>query len=128
MPKWVSVAVIALLVLGIGAPLLKLYSGSGGDAEKAAMEFERVFSKKELPEDMPIYPLSKNPITLPELLTETKLATSKSDAKRLIEQGGIEINGSVEKDWRKEIAFKGGEVVQAGKRKFVKIAYEADFI
>src|SRR3989338_6609229 len=36
-PKWVSVAVIALLVLGIGAPLLKLYSGSGGDAEKAAM-------------------------------------------------------------------------------------------
>ena len=50
---------------------------------------------------------TKNPITLPELLVEAKLSTSKSDAKRLVEQGGVEIAGAVEKDWRKEITFKG---------------------
>ena len=57
------------------------------DAEEAATAFEKVFSKKELPEDMPAHALSKNPITLSELLVEAKLSVSKSDAKRLVEQG-----------------------------------------
>lgn len=111
----------------LGKKIVALYH-SQKEAEEAAAEFEKVFSKKELPEDMPMHPLSKNPITLPDLLVEAKLAASKSDAKRLVEQGGVEVNGTVEKDWRKKIAFKGGEVVHAGKKKFVKIAYEADFI
>lgn len=104
----------------LGKKIVALYHSQVA-AEEAAAEFEKVFSKKELPEDMPTHTLSKNPITLPELLVEAKLSTSKSDAKRLVEQGGVEIAGAVEKDWRKEITFKEGEVVQAGKRKFVKI-------
>lgn len=104
----------------LGKKIVALYHSQVA-AEEAAAEFEKVFSKKELPEDMPTHALSKNPITLPELLVEAKLSTSKSDAKRLVEQGGVEIAGAVEKDWRKEITFKEGEVVQAGKRKFVKI-------
>lgn len=104
----------------LGKKIVTLYHSQVA-AEEAAAEFEKVFSKKELPEDMPTHALSKNPITFPELLVEAKLSTSKSDAKRLVEQGGVEVDGAVEKDWRKEIAFKGGEVVQAGKRKFVKI-------
>lgn len=104
----------------LGKAIVALYH-SQKDADEAATDFEKVFSKKELPEDMPAHTLSKNPITLPELLVEAKLSASKSDAKRLVEQGGVEINGATEKDWRKEITFKGGEVAQAGKRKFVKI-------
>ena len=104
----------------LGKKIVALYH-SQKDAEEAATAFEKVFSKKELPEDMPAHALSKNPITLSELLVEAKLSVSKSDAKRLVEQGGVEVNGAVEKDWGKEIVFTGGEVIQAGKRKFVKI-------
>ncbi len=104
----------------LGKKIVSLYY-SHKAAEEAAAEFEKVFSKKELPEDMPVHALSKNPITLSELLVEAKIVTSKGEAKRLVEQGGVEIDGAVEKDWRKEIAFKGEEVVRAGKRKFVRI-------
>ena len=90
-------------------------------AENAAAEFEKVFSKKELPEEIAEHKISANPISLADLLVESGISKSKGEAKRLVEQGGVEIDGTVGKDWGKLIEFKGGEVAQAGKRKFVKI-------
>jgi len=53
------------------------------------------------------------------LLVKTKLASSKSVAKRLVLQNGIKIAGSIKKDWEERVKIKKGLVVQAGKRKFV---------
>ncbi len=90
--------------------------------EKAKEEFIKVFSKKEIPTDIEEYKLSKKEISLAELLAETKLAKSKSDARRLIEQGGVKINDEVHKDTKENVVlFKGGEIIQVGKRRFLKI-------
>jgi len=46
---------------------------------------------------------------------------SRSEAKRLILQKGVKINNIVQDDWKKELKLKKGEVVQVGKRKFVRL-------
>jgi len=90
-------------------------------AKTAETEFEKVFSKKELPSEIPKHTPSLNPIFLADVMVEAKLAKSKSEARRLIEQKAVTINGKVYGDWRKAVHFEGGEVLQVGKRNFVKI-------
>ncbi len=58
---------------------------------------------------------------LDNLLVECKLAESKVEAKRLIEQGGVEISGEKITDPYKTIEIKDDIVIQVGKRRFVKI-------
>ena len=90
-------------------------------AKKAAQEFNRVFRKKELPAELPMFTL-KGTLPLLDLLVKTKLAASKSEAKRLIEQGAVKIDSEIQKDWRRIISLRRGMVLQAGKRKFAKIS------
>ena len=90
-------------------------------AQIAQKEFERVFKEKKFPSEMPKIKISKKELKILDLLLKIKLASSKSEAKRLILQGGVKINGSIQKDWRKIIKVKKDMVVQVGKRKFVKI-------
>jgi len=106
--------------LELGEKIVSMYH-SKDDAKKAKEEFLNVFSRKEKPTDIEEFKVPKKEISLVELLTESKLATSKSDARRLIEQGGVRINDEVEKDIKKILMFKGGEIVQVGKRRFLKI-------
>ena len=106
--------------VALASEIVRMYHGEG-QAQKAKEEFERVFSRKEPPMEIPEYALKGNPISLIDVLVGAKLAKSKGDARRLVEQGGVEINGKVEKDWQKAVAFKGGEVIQAGKRKFIRV-------
>jgi tyrosyl-tRNA synthetase len=100
--------------------IIKIYH-SEREARDAQEEFLKVFSKKEKPTDVEEFKVSKKEISLVELLSETKLAKSNSDARRLIEQGGVRINNEVHKDKDEELMFKGGEIVQVGKRRFLKI-------
>ena len=58
---------------------------------------------------------------LDELLVSLSLAKSRSEAKRLIEQGGVKVDDSVITDWKQSIATKKGTIVQAGKRNFIQI-------
>jgi len=90
-------------------------------AEKTEKEFERVFKEKKLPSEMPKVKISERVLNILDLLLKLKLASSKSEAKRLILQKGVKINGLVEKDWRRNIRIKKGMILQVGKRKFVKI-------
>jgi len=89
-------------------------------AQKAQKEFERVFSKKELPSEMPKFSPKKNSYLILDLLTEAKLASSKSEAKRLIEQKAVKINNQVITDWKKEIKMEKDIIIKVGKRKFIK--------
>jgi len=92
------------------------------EAERAQEEFSRVFKEKKLPAKIPEVSLKEKNLNILDLLVKIKLASSKSEAKRLILQGGVKINEKIEGDWRKVVVIKKGLIVQVGKRKFVRIA------
>ena len=92
------------------------------EAERAAHQFDSVFKHKELPSDIKEITASFSPSSITDLLMIADLASSKSEARRLIEHGGVKINGEKIIDPKKEITIsKEGVVIQAGKRNFVKI-------
>lgn len=98
-----------------------LYHGEKKSAA-AEQEFEKIFKEKQFPSDISTIELrDEGPFQLVELLVMVGLASSKSDARRLAEQGGVKINGTIEKDGAKFITIQPRMVVQAGKRRFRRI-------
>jgi tyrosyl-tRNA synthetase len=96
-------------------------------ARKAAEEFQRVFRNREAPENAPRHSLARGePKRLAALLVELNLAPSRSEAERLIKQGGVEIDGQRMDDVKREIDLsKPGEfLLRAGKKKFLQIVVE----
>ncbi len=96
-------------------------------ARKAAENFQRVFRDRQVPEEAPVVKLPRGPAKkLTALLVDLKLMASKSEAQRLIEQGGVEIDGVRMDDPRKEIDFsKSAEfLLRAGKKKFLRVIVE----
>ncbi len=91
------------------------------EAQKAKDEFDRVFSKKEMPSEMPTIEISGDKLNIIDFLAENNLVASKSEARRLVEQKGIKINGEAVEDWNGEIEIKDRSVVRIGKRRFVRI-------
>ncbi|MDH4359045.1 MAG: tyrosine--tRNA ligase [Candidatus Berkelbacteria bacterium] len=89
-------------------------------AEKAAEEFEKRFSKRELPENLEVKEL-KSGQPLVEVMVSLELAPSKSEARRLIEQGAVKINGEAIKDVNYIYDLKGENILQVGKLKAAKI-------
>lgn len=100
--------------------IVEMYHGKPA-AEKAAKEFIRVVSNKGAPKDISDICLGKKSFQLVELLVETKMASSKSEARRLAEQGGVKINGKRENNPLKVINLEKEILLQAGKRKFLKV-------
>ncbi len=90
-------------------------------AEKAEKEFNRVFKEKEAPSEMPEIETT-SPVLLIDLIVKNKLAPSKSEAKRLMEQGGVKLDDQKLMDWQKKSVLKDNQILQVGKRKFVKIS------
>lgn len=96
-------------------------------AKKAAEEFRRVFRDRQAPEQAPRHILPRGePKRLTALLVELKLAPSRSEAERLIKQGGVEIDGQRVEGVGREIDLsKPGEfLLRAGKKKFLRIVVE----
>jgi tyrosyl-tRNA synthetase len=111
--------------------IVKMYHGDKA-AEIAEQEFDKIFKNKELPTDIPVFvPSQRDPANggktynIMDLLCDTKLAPSKNEAKRLVEQNAVEIiiGDKKEKitDWKKEIALENGMIIKVGSRKFIKI-------
>lgn len=92
---------------------------SADDAKRAEEDFTARFVKKEIPDEIEEKTLAAGNYKLADLLVETNLAASKGEAKRLIEQGGVKING--EKATNAEIELKNEFLLQVGKRKFLKV-------
>jgi tyrosyl-tRNA synthetase len=92
-------------------------AAAAGEAEAA---FIRQFVQRELPEDIPEYALSA-PEVIVELLVNAKLAASKGEARRLIDGGGVRINGEKVEAYDTPIEPGSGAVVQVGRRKFVRV-------
>ncbi len=104
--------------------IVKIFYGDK-QAKIAGEEFNRVFHNKELPSDIPSFETPKNNYFILDLLFDTKLASSKNEAKRLIEGRGVEIINKDKKerisDWKKEVTLQDGMIIKVGSRKFVKI-------
>jgi len=90
-------------------------------ALEAEKEFNRIFKEKKLPREIPKVKIKEKVFDLLELLVKLKLVNSRSQAKRLIYQKGVKIDGKIEEDWRKQIKIKKGMIVRVGKRKFLKL-------
>ena len=92
-------------------------------AAKAAQDnFEKVFSRHEIPDDALVLKIKTKNISVLDLVVASGAMKSKSEARRLIEQGGFELAGKVYKDPSEEIALRGGEAVRIGKKRFFRIA------
>jgi len=90
-------------------------------AQKAEEEFNRVFKEEKLPSRIPEIKIREKALNILDLLVKIELASSKSEAKRLILQKGVKINNQVQDDWQKIIEIKKGIVIQVGKRKFIRL-------
>jgi tyrosyl-tRNA synthetase len=91
-------------------------------ADEAREAFISQFSKKELPDDIETKKMKKGFYDLVELLFELKMVSSKGEARRLIDQNGVKVNGKVVK--ADEVITIDGEVkhlISVGKRKFVYV-------
>ena len=101
----------------IAQDIIKRFYGDT-EAEKAKKEFNKVFSRKEAPTEIPEWSV-KDPMPLIDLLVKSKMASSKSEAKRLFEQKAVSVNDKVSTDWSYKV--NKGDIVKIGPRKFLKI-------
>lgn len=95
----------------------------GAKAAKAAEEaFVSVFSKKEIPTDLSEIRINKSNLNILDLLVEAKLVSSKGEARRVVEQGGVKVDGQVVSDINAQVEIKkGGVLIQKGKKTFLKV-------
>ena len=87
-------------------------------AELAEQAFIRQFQKKEIPEEMPEFILGQE-MTLLELLENASLVKSRSDARRLISQNGVRLDGVILND--AHMLMQDAGVLQVGKRQFIRL-------
>ncbi|HLE02354.1 MAG TPA: tyrosine--tRNA ligase [Dehalococcoidia bacterium] len=96
---------------------------AGGEAETA---FERVFQRRELPEEISefVLPRENVPLGVVSLIVQAGLAPSRSEAKRLITQGAVELDGQrvTQDSW----PYHEGSVLRVGKRRFVRLRFPQD--
>ncbi len=90
------------------------------EAIKAEKDFDKVFIKKEVPDDIPEIKLNDKELPILDLILKVKFAPSKGEAKRLVTQGGVSINGEKVSDINSFIQIENGMILKVGKRKFIK--------
>ncbi|MGC8941295.1 MAG: tyrosine--tRNA ligase [Sulfurihydrogenibium sp.] len=96
------------------------------EAVKAKEHFEKVYSKKEIPDDIPVVKvqdlnIQQQEVELFELVFMLNLSPSKAEAKRLIKQGGVKLDGQKVEDFLYKVDLTKPHIIQVGKRKFVKL-------
>ena len=98
------------------------------DAALGAQEqFEQVFSRRELPDDMPDYAVTDElrekdgKVWVIKLITSAGMASSNSEAKRLVKQGAVSLDGERIDDFEAHLELKDGQVLKVGKRRFARV-------
>ncbi len=100
--------------------LVEMYH-SKEDALQAEQEFDNIFINKGLPEELPEYEPSSDSLTILDLIVEINFAPSKGEARRLVQQGGVSIDGEKISDFYQNIIFDSEKILKVGKRKFIKL-------
>jgi tyrosyl-tRNA synthetase len=91
-------------------------------AQKAADDFEKVFTKKELPKEIKQVKIKHKQMNIVDLLVETGLMGSRGEAKRKVREGAIDVDGKRIKDINAIVKLTKPIIIRAGKHKFLKIA------
>lgn len=107
--------------LDLAKTLVRMYHTAQA-AQKTAEDFQRVFTHRELPKKMDECKITKKEINIVDMLVETKLMSSRGEAKRKIREGAIDIDGVRVDDINYVVELKQPIVVRAGKHKFLKIS------
>jgi len=102
--------------------IVRLYYSSD-EARQAREEFDHIFRDKGLPDKIDEISIAQKTIDLVSLLKETGLVSSKSEARRLIEQGGVKIDQKKIIDTAHTVILNEPVLIQCGKRKFAKVKY-----
>jgi len=89
-------------------------------AARAEEHFKTVFQQRELPPDMPEHALS-GPLNIVDLMHAAGVASSKREARRLIEQGGVKLDGEVVASVDTIVEPGQAEVLQVGRRRFIQL-------
>jgi len=111
------------LKLKLAEEIVEIYHGKK-EAEKAKKYFVKTISNKETPENIKEIFVDQDFKKLTEFLVMSGNAESNSDARRKIEQGGVEINGKKETDWQRVLSKKdSGSTLKIGKHGFAKIKF-----
>jgi len=92
-------------------------------AENAQKYFENVFQKKNLNTDIPVKTVRQSNINILDLIVQCKIANSKSQAKRLVEQNAVTINGEKITDWNKNIQVDSGSTILKCGKHVYKVKY-----
>ncbi len=90
-------------------------------ASNAETEFDKIFINKGIPNDIPELKLNTYKIGIIDLIMEANFAPSRGEARRLVTQGGVSIEGEKITDPKAEITITDGNVLKVGKRKFVRL-------
>ncbi len=102
--------------------IVRLYYSSD-EARQAREEFDHIFRDKGLPDKIDEISIAQKTLDLVSLLKETGLVSSKSEARRLIEQGGVKIDQKKIIDTAHTVILSEPVLIQCGKRKFAKVKY-----
>ena len=100
--------------------LVKRYHDAAA-ADRAKDHFQKVFVKKDVPDDIPEYLVTTDEPFITKLMVDSGLCQSGGEAKRLISQGGVSINGTRVDSHSTPLEIKDGDVLKVGKRKFLKL-------
>lgn len=92
-------------------------------ADKAAVHFERVHQQRQLPEDMPSLALA-GPTNVVDIICKAGFAPSKSQARRLVQQGAVKLDGERVESIETRVAVEGEKILQVGKRRFLRLVSE----
>ena len=103
----------------LGRTLVELYYDKD-QANKAEEHFDRVIVNKNIPDIMPEYHI-KSEMLIVDILCSSEMVKSKSEARRLISQGAVSIDGEKIIDVSFMLSKKPGSVIKIGKRRFLKI-------
>ncbi|MCC7527724.1 MAG: tyrosine--tRNA ligase [Candidatus Melainabacteria bacterium] len=109
----------------LGKQLVLQYHGEAA-AEVALATWKKVHSEKQVPDDMPSHTVIE-PTALFRIMVDAKLCAGSGEAKRLVQEGGVRINGEQVKDPNQQVSVENGPelVLQVGRRKFVKLLFSS---
>jgi tyrosyl-tRNA synthetase len=108
------------LKMKLAYEIVKIFHNESS-AQMAQDYFINTFQKKEIPDEIIEVKIKGKNRKIVDLLVEGSLVESKGEARRLIEQGGIKIDGQVIREVNMEVNLKEGMIIQRGKRQFIKI-------
>jgi len=102
--------------------IVSLYHSSS-QAKKEREEFEKVFSKKDIPSEIPVYFVEEEDLDLVEILPKLGIVSTKNEVRRLLNQKGIKLisDGKTVPHKERWLRFQKEIILKIGKRKFLKL-------